>query len=64
METTSLESEVLYTLYMHTCVHNNKKYIGVTDKNAKNRWNNGSGYKTNFELYTDCLLYTSPSPRD
>ena len=33
-----------YTVYMHTCP-NGKRYVGVTGKNPKDRWDNGNGYQ-------------------
>lgn len=34
-----------YVVYMHTNKINNKKYIGITCQNPKNRWGGGSHYK-------------------
>ena len=34
-----------YTVYMHT-FPNNKKYIGITSKKPKQRWESGTGYIT------------------
>lgn len=33
-----------WTVYCHTNKINNKKYIGITSQNPKDRWNNGKGY--------------------
>jgi len=49
--------ETFYTLYVHTCLKNDKVYVGITYKDATRRWNDGSGYKSNFELYSDIKLY-------
>lgn len=49
--------ETLYTLYLHTCLANNKVYVGVTSQDANMRWLDGDGYKSNFELYTDIRQY-------
>lgn len=38
-----------YKVYMHI-FPNNKKYIGITCKEVKVRWNNGKGYKENQPL--------------
>ena len=38
-----------YTVYMHICP-NNKKYIGITKLNVKDRWKNGKSYK-------NCILF-------
>lgn len=41
-----MEEERNYAVYMHICP-NEKKYVGITCQNIKNRWgNNGIGYKT------------------
>lgn len=53
----AVTEEALYTLYIHTCLKNDKVYVGITYKDAKNRWDDGSGYKSNFELYSDIKLY-------
>ena len=45
-----------FTLYMHT-VPNGKKYIGITKRNPKERWNRGSGYRSNEEFYQDIKKY-------
>lgn len=46
-----------YTLYVHTCVENHKVYVGITYKDANERWKDGEGYKSNFELYSDIRKY-------
>lgn len=33
-----------YTVYMHTNLENNKKYIGITKQKPEYRWSNGRGY--------------------
>lgn len=50
-------SEELYTLYIHTCLSNDKVYVGITYKDAKQRWDDGSGYKSNYELYSDIVQF-------
>ena len=45
-----------FTLYMHV-VPNGKKYIGITKRNPKERWNGGSGYYDNEEFYSDIKKY-------
>ena len=35
-----------YTVYIHTCNKNGKKYVGVTSQSVNRRWGkNGAGYK-------------------
>ncbi len=46
-----------YTLYVHTCLKTGKVYVGITHKDASERWKDGEGYKTNFELYSDIRKY-------
>ena len=47
----------LYTLYVHTNIENKKVYIGITGKDAAERWKDGEGYKHNPELYADIKKY-------
>ena len=35
-----------YTVYMHTNLINDKKYIGITQQVPEMRWKNGKGYKS------------------
>lgn len=56
-ETTNIQEETLYTLYTHTCLANDKVYVGITYKDAKQRWDDGNGYRNNYELYTDILKH-------
>ena len=44
--------ERIYTVYMHTCLKNNKKYIGITMCKPEQRWQNGKAYRT-------CRLFNS-----
>lgn len=53
----TVRQDELYTLYIHTCLANDKVYVGITNKDAKQRWIEGSGYKSNYELYSDILKY-------
>lgn len=39
------EEERKWCVYMHTCKHNNKVYVGQTCKKPEHRWLNGLGYK-------------------
>ena len=43
-----------YSVYIHINKVNNKKYIGVTMKDPKVRWENGNGYKNNRH-FTDAI---------
>ena len=40
-----------YTVYMHI-TPSNKRYVGITCRNPKYRWNNGKGYKSNKHFYS------------
>lgn len=51
------KEQTLYTLYKHKCKTNNKVYIGLTNKSAKDRWKDGNGYRSNFELFKDISEY-------
>ena len=44
-------SERLYCVYLHTNTTNNKKYIGITCRPPKVRWNNGKGYQANAHFW-------------
>ena len=48
-----------YTVYIHTNIHNNKKYIGITKRTPpEKRWGfNGYGYKNNEYFYRAILKY-------
>jgi len=50
---------VLWTVYMHTCNINNKKYIGITCQTPYHaRFNgNGSGYKTSIKFWNAIQKY-------
>lgn len=49
--------QVTWTLYLHNNPFNNKKYIGITCQDPKNRWNNGLGYKNNQTFFKDIEKY-------
>lgn len=46
----------MYTVYMHI-TPNNKRYIGITMKEPKLRWRNGSGYLNNNHFHKAILKY-------
>ena len=46
-----------YTLYLHTNLFNNKKYVGITSLNPFQRWKNGHGYKKNEHFYKAIQKY-------
>ena len=52
-----IQTEDLYTLYVHTNIENKKVYIGITGKDTEERWRDGEGYKYNPELYADIKKY-------
>lgn len=45
-----------YSVYMHT-TPNQKRYIGITGKDPKKRWNGGSGYYYNREFHKAIKTY-------
>lgn len=53
----NIQNEEVYTLYVHTCIANKKVYVGITYQDANNRWKDGEGYKSNYELYSDIRKY-------
>lgn len=48
---------IKYTVYMHINKTNNKKYIGITRLNVRDRWQNGNGYVGNKRFYDDIETY-------
>lgn len=54
-----MEEERIYTVYMHICNKNRKKYIGMTRQNPpKKRWGyNGSYYKNSLCFYSAIQKY-------
>ena len=50
---TADQQEDLYILYIHTCLANDKVYVGITSKDANDRWLDGESYKGNSDLYAD-----------
>lgn len=46
-----------YTVYEHKNKINNKRYIGITKQNPKNRWDNGNGYKEQTYFYRAIRKY-------
>lgn len=40
-----MDKEKKFCVYMHINKQNNKKYIGITSQDVKDRWKNGHGYK-------------------
>ena len=47
----------MYTLYKHENLLNGKVYIGISSKNPIIRWNEGDGYKSNPDFYSDIQKY-------
>lgn len=52
-----LKQYSMYSLYKHQNVQNGKVYIGISSKNPITRWDEGNGYKSNKEFYSDICLY-------
>lgn len=46
-----------WCVYKHTCLLNNKSYIGITCQNPNNRWKNGLGYKESTKFYKAIVKY-------
>ena len=40
-----MDKKQTWVVYCHTCILNNKKYIGITTQKPEYRWGHGSGYK-------------------
>lgn len=47
----------MYYVYLHTNKSNGKKYVGMTGKLPKQRWQKGRGYLHNKSFYEDILKY-------
>lgn len=45
-----------YTVYMHISP-SNKRYIGITSRTPKQRWNNGNGYRNNIHFWRAICKY-------
>lgn len=45
-----------FYVYIHTCP-NGKKYVGVTGRDPKSRWQKGKGYQNNDHFYRAILKY-------
>lgn len=41
-----MKDKRIYTVYIHTCNENGKKYVGITSKQPEQRWKNGNGYQS------------------
>ena len=41
------KEERRWCVYIHTCKHNNKVYVGITSQTLERRWQNGYGYINN-----------------
>lgn len=48
---------MIYTIYLHRNIINNKVYIGQTCQKPKDRWKNGSGYVTCKYFYSAIQKY-------
>ncbi len=47
---------LLYSVYVHT-TPNGKRYVGITSRPPKHRWNNGRGYSQNKHFTSAILKY-------
>lgn len=45
-----------FCVYKHTCP-NGKVYIGITERNPLDRWNNGNGYRNNSHFWNAIKKY-------
>lgn len=50
-------TEKKYCVYIHTNKANNKRYIGMTSLQPKERWQGGSGYSTQERFWKDIQEY-------
>ena len=46
-----------YSVYVHTNKLNNKKYVGLTKKRPKDRWQRGNGYTHSIYFYSAIQKY-------
>lgn len=47
----------MFSIYCHTNLFNNKKYVGVTAQRPKQRWQDGKGYSKHKAFYEDIIKY-------
>ena len=48
-----MNTENIYSVYVHKNLKNEKYYVGCTKRNPSYRWNNGKGYKYNTQMWKD-----------
>ena len=48
-----MNTENIYSVYVHKNLKNEKYYVGCTKRNPSYRWNNGKGYKNNSKMWND-----------
>ena len=46
-----------YCIYKHTCINNNKVYIGQTCQTTERRWRDGEGYKKSPRFYSAIMCH-------
>ena len=51
-------NQATYVVYMHT-TPSGRRYVGMTCKDPKNRWEKGNGYRNQKYFYNECSIKTS-----
>lgn len=46
-----------YSVYIHRCIANGKRYVGITSMPPEKRWANGAGYKKNRHFWGAICQY-------
>ena len=48
-----MNTENIYSVYVHKNLKNEKYYVGATSMNPKKRWDSGWGYQNNSKMWND-----------